>query len=178
MANKQSNPSLGDEATPIVDGVATLSVASPKAAVGNQNSSAKSTDSALLSAQETKDPDSTSFIQPPPSRPLWNTPEGRIAGYKRAIEKNHSPDNRPNLEALIRYYEDGGKVPEGDEEVWAIDGQVSFGIRKYTRFDQMPEGFLSAHKYCDVSSFCLCRYLSRGSLVSFSFVLLLTPRFS
>lgn len=178
MANEQSNPSLGNEATPIVDGVATLSVTSPKAAVGNQNSRAKSADSAVSSAQETKDPDPTSVIQSPPSRPLWNTPEGRIAGYKRAIEKNHSADDLPNLEALIRYYEDGGKVPEGDEEVWAIDGQVSFGIRKYTSFDQMPEGFLSATKYCDVSSFFLCRYLSRGSLVSFSLVLLLTPRFS
>lgn len=157
MANEQSNPFLGDEAPPIVDGVATLSVASPKAAAdGSQNSSAKSAESALLSAQETKDSDSTSLIQPPPSRPLWNTPEGRIAGYKRAIEKNHSPDDYLNLEALIRYYEDGGKVPEGDEEVWAIDGQVSFGIRRYTHFNQMPEGFLSAHKYCDVSSFCLC----------------------
>lgn len=156
MANEENNPSLGDEATPIVDGGATLSVTSSKAAVSNQDSSDKSAESALSSAQETKDPDSTSLIQPPPSRPLWNTPEGRIAGYKRKIQKNHDPADRPNLEALIRYYEDGGKVPEGDEEVWAIDGQVSFGIRKYTSFDQMPEGFLSAQKHCDVSRFCLC----------------------
>jgi hypothetical protein len=178
MANKPSNPSLINEATPIVDGVATLSVTSPIATVGNQSSNDKSADSALSSAQETKIPDSTSLIQLPPSRPLWNTPEGRIAGYKRAIEKNDSPDDHANLEALIRYYEDGGKVPEGDEEVWAIDGQVSFGIRKYTRFDQMPEGFLQKRKYCDVSSFCLCRYWSRRSLISFSFVLLLTSCFS
>lgn len=71
------------------------------------------------------------------------------------IEKNHLPEHLANLEALIRYYEDGGKVPEGDEELWASDGQVSFGIRRYTRFDQMPEGWLYKHKYCDVIGFCL-----------------------
>lgn len=156
MANKEDNPSLGKEATPIVDGVATSSVTFSKAAVNNEDSSNKSAESTLSSAQETKDPDLTSLIQPPPSRPLWNTPEGRIAGYKRKIQKNYDPADHPNLEALIRYYEDGGKVPEGHEEVWAIDGQVSFGIRKYKSFDQMPEGFVSAQKHCDVSRFCLC----------------------
>lgn len=130
MANEESNPSLGDEATPIVDEVATSSVTSPKEAVANQNSSNKSADSASSSAQEKEDPYSTFSTQPLPCRPLWNTREGRIAGYKRKIEKSHDPADRPNLEALVRYYEDGGKVPEGDEEVWAIDGQVFFGIRK------------------------------------------------
>lgn len=166
MTNGQSNKSLDDETTHNIDGVATLSVTSPNAASENQNFSDKSADSASSA---------TSFVQSPPSRPLWNTREGRIAGYKRTIEKSLFPENRANFEALIRYYEDGGKVPEGDEEVWAFDGQASFGIRNYTRFDQMPEGWLNKHRYCDVSGFCLCRYWFRGLLLSFLFVSLLTP---
>lgn len=154
MADQEYNPSLGDEATSI--GVATLSVTSSKAAVSNQDSSDNSAESALSSAQETKDPDPASSTQWRPPRPLWNTPEGRIAGYRRMIQRNRDPADRPNLEALVRYYEDGGKVPEGDEEVWAIDGQVSFGIRKYTSFQQMPKGFMSAQKHLDVSRFCPC----------------------
>jgi hypothetical protein len=158
MANEQSNTSLGDVITHIGDGVATLSVTSLNATFENQNVSDKSADSTLSSAQEMKDPASASSIQSPPSRQLWNTREGRIAAFKRTIEKNLFPQNRANFEALIRYYEDGGKVPEGDEEVWAFDGQASFGIRKYTRFDQMPEGWLHKHRYCDVSDYCLCKY--------------------
>lgn len=90
------------------------------------------------------------------------------------MEKNIFPENRANLEALICYYENGGKVPGRDEEVWTFDGQASFGIRDYTRFDQMPEGWLHKHRYWDVSGFCLCRDWFRGSLVSFSFISLLT----
>jgi hypothetical protein len=68
------------------------------------------------------------------------------------IEKNHRPDHRANYEALIRYYEEGGKIPEGDEEVWAIEGEVSFGIRDYRGDGQeMPQGWLYKRRYCDVS---------------------------
>lgn len=169
MANEQSNTSLGDEADHIVDGVATLSAPSPNAAFKNQNVSDESAYSALPS---------TSSEQSPPSRPLWDTREGRIAGFKRMIEKKLFPENHANIKALIRYYEDGGKVPEGDEEVWAVDGQASFGIRKYTRFDQMPEGWLHKHRYCDVSGLSLCRYWLQSSLVSFPFLSWLTPVFS
>lgn len=67
------------------------------------------------------------------------------------IEKNHLPDHRTNLEALIRYYEEGGKVPDGDEEVWAVEGEVSFGIRDYRGDNEMPEGWMCKLRYCDVS---------------------------
>lgn len=67
------------------------------------------------------------------------------------IEKNCLPDHRANFEALIRYYEEGGKIPEGDEEVWAIEGEASFGIRDYRDDDQMPKGWLCKPRYCDVS---------------------------
>ncbi|KAI3391432.1 hypothetical protein diail_7356 [Diaporthe ilicicola] len=161
MANEQSDISLGDEATYIVDGVATLSVTSPNAAFENQND--KPADSALsqASAQEMKSPALTSPVQSPPSPPLWNTREGRIAGYKRMIEKKHRPQQRANFEALIRYYENGGKVPEGDEELWAVDGQTSFGIRKYTQVDQMPEGWLYKQKYLDSSKFYQFHYVPK-----------------
>lgn len=94
------------------------------------------------------------------------------------MKKELLPEKRANYEALIRYYEEGGKVPEGDEEVWAFDGQASFGIRDYKRFDQMPEGWLNKHRHCDVSGFCLGRYWFRVSLVSFSFVLIANSSFS
>lgn len=151
MAKEQSNTSLSDDSIQIVNKVATLSVAPPSTAVENLSISDEHTDSALSSAQEMTA--STSSVQSTAARPLFNTPEGRIAAFKRALKTNNVPDNRANLEALIRYYEDGGKVPEGDEEVWAVDGQVSFGTRKYTSFDQMPEGWLFKTKYLDVSGF-------------------------
>lgn len=116
MANEQSNSSLGDATNHVVDGAAPLTVTSPNAT------------SSL--AQGTHRPASTSPAQSPPSRPLWNTQEGRIAGFKRMIEINDLPEQRANLEALIRYYEEGGKVPEGYEEVWAIEGEVSLGTRR------------------------------------------------
>lgn len=72
------------------------------------------------------------------------------------METNQKPEQRANFEALIKYFEDGGKIPEGDEEVWAFDGQASFGIRFYTNINQMPDGWLHKHKWCDVrrSKFC------------------------
>ncbi|ROW03571.1 hypothetical protein VSDG_01237 [Cytospora chrysosperma] len=106
------------------------------------------------STAEIESPGLVSSVQLPPSPPLWNTREGRIAGYRRMIEHEHEPEQRANLEALIKYYEDGGKVPEGKEEVWAFDGQASFGIRFYTRCDQMPDGWLYKHKWCDSSKWC------------------------
>lgn len=151
MDNKQSNTSLADDAIQMVNKVATLSVASPSTTVENPNISDKHAESALPSAQEIKNSASTSSVQSTAARPMFNTREGRIAAFKRALETNTVPENRANLEALICYYEDGGKVPEGDEEVWAVDGQVSFGTRKYTSFDQMPEGWLFKTKYLDVS---------------------------
>lgn len=76
------------------------------------------------------------------------------------IEKNDLPEHRANLEALIHYYEEGGKVPEGEEEVWATEGQVSFRTRGYKSIEEMPEGLLLKLNYCDVSHFfCLCRFL-------------------
>lgn len=93
------------------------------------------------------------------------------------IETNHLPEQRANLEAFIRYYEDGGKVPEGQEELWSFDGQTSFGIRKYSSSNPPPEGWLYKIRYCDVSGFCLCRYLVLGALDCAGFVSLLTSVF-
>lgn len=147
MTNEQSNTSQGDGANQIVDRVATLSVTSPNAAFAN--SSEVSADSALSLPQEMGKPDSVSAVQSPRSRPLWNTREGRVAGYKRMIETNSLPEHCANLEALIRYYEEGGKIPTGDEEVWAVEGEVSFGIIR--NHSQMPIEWHCKLKYLDVS---------------------------
>lgn len=163
MANEQSNKSRSNDANHIVDGITTLSVNSPDTVSANQTASNQSADSALSLVHKMEDPAPTSSIPSPPSRPLWGTREGRIAGFKRMIEKNRVPDLRANLEALVQYYEEGGKVPEGDEEVWAVEGQASFGIRKFTSFDQMPEGWLFKLKYCDVSN-------SSPNPISYSFI--------
>lgn len=172
MVNEQSNESPGHEATHMVDAVASASVTSTDTELANVGD--KSPDSDSSSAQGIKEPDSTCSVQPTPPRPLWRTREGSIAGYKRMIEKDHIPEQRANIEALIRYYEGDGKVPEGKEEVWAFDGQTSFGIRFYTHIDQMPEGWLYKRKMCDVRGFCLCRYWLRGFLALFCPFLLLT----
>lgn len=158
MANEQSNTALDYDATHVVDGAATLSVTPPDAEFEKQSISDKSADSA------------SSSVQPRPSQLLWHTPEGRIAAYKRMIRTKYLPEQRANLEALIRYYEDGGKVPEGQEELWAFDGQTSFGIRKYTSSNPPPEGWLYKIKFCDVSGFCLGRcWLQAGRpLISFA----------
>ncbi|KAG8165617.1 hypothetical protein KVR01_004169 [Diaporthe batatas] len=149
MTHQESNISQGGEGHGLVDGVAALSVTSPNAAFGN--GSKEPADSASQLSQETGNPASVQSRTP---RPLWNTPEGRIAGYRRMIEKNRAPDQRANVEALIRYYEEGGKVPEGQEEVWAIDGEASFGIRDYrTNPDQRPEGWESKLRFCDSSKY-------------------------
>lgn len=116
-------------------------------------------DSTSPSAPETTGSCPTSPAQlPPDAPPLWSSREGRIAGYRRMIQNNHMPQQNVNLEALIRYYEDGGKVPEGNEEVWAVEGEVSFGIRFYAHSDEFPEGWFRKLRYCDVScpSISLC----------------------
>lgn len=145
MASEQGNdphphPNHGATArvTPLVDEVASLSVTETK----------DGPDSTTTAKNE--DIGAGSSVQPPQSRPLFNTPEGRIAAYRRMIDTNNRPDHRANFEALIKYYQDGGKVPQGQEEVWAFDGQASFGIRHYTSLDQMPEGWLYKVKYRDV----------------------------
>lgn len=173
MANKQSNTSLGDNAMQITNEVATLSVASPGPclAIENPSASDQHADLAFSSAQDTKDSALTPNVQSTPTRPLSNTREGRIISYRRAIEKNLFPDHRANLEAFIRYYEDGGKIPEGDEEVWAVEGEVSFGTRKYRTFEEMPEGWLTKLKFLDVSILYL--YWIQGLLATSYFVSLL-----
>lgn len=149
MADEQSNTSQSDKADHIINRVAALSVTSPNTAF--ENGSKESAGSALLLPQEMENSASVSSVQSPPSRPLWNTREGRIAGYRRMIEKNHLPDHRANLEALIRYYEEGGKVPQGDEVVWAVEGEASFDILDLEKIGQMPKEWFCKLRYCDVS---------------------------
>lgn len=66
-----------------------------------------------------------------------------MAGYKRMLVTENNSDQLSNFEALIKYYEDGGKIPEGKEEVWAFN---------------TPNGWAYKHRWYDVSSFCLCHY--------------------
>lgn len=57
--------------------------------------------------------------QQQPSPPMFNTPEGRVAAYRRMLRVNNlEPEQRPNLEALVRYYEEGGKVPGHRKRCW------------------------------------------------------------
>lgn len=91
------------------------------------------------------------------------------------IEKNHIPEHHANIMALIQYYEEGGKVPEGEEEVWAVEGQVSFRTRGYKTFEEMLEGFMFKLRYCDVSGlFCISLFffflLASLGCVSFCFI--------
>ncbi|KAJ0115786.1 hypothetical protein J7T55_010609 [Diaporthe amygdali] len=160
--NDQSNGSHTDyEAIHAVDGVTALPVTSANTALEDQESRdrresrfAGAADSTSSSAAEIGSPGPVSPpLQPQSSLLLWNTREGRIAGYKRMIQTNDLPEQRANFEALIKYYGDGGKVPEGDEEVWAFDGQVSFGIRFYTNLNQPPDGCFKKHRYCDVRGY-------------------------
>lgn len=151
MTDKQTNTQQSDQAHHIADRVATLSVTSPNPVV--EDGSKESEESILSLPQGSVNSALVPSLQSPPARPLWNTREGRIAGYRRMIERNLHPDHRANLEALIRYYEEGGKVPEGDEEVWAVEGGVSFGIRDYRgdNANLKPEGWMCKLRYCDVS---------------------------
>lgn len=131
------------------------------------SSNTASIHSSSSSAPEIEGSGPISSAQPPPSRPLWNTSEGRIAVYKRMVETEDVPEKRANYEALMKYYEDGGKVPEGKEEVWAFDGQASSGIRAYTNRDQIPEGWGQKHSFCDVSLLRLCQSSYRASSIPF-----------
>jgi hypothetical protein len=109
--------------------------------------------SASSPVQETKDSASTPTVQSEPIRPLWTTPDGQIAKFKHLIEKNLLPQQRANFEALIRYYEDGGKIPQGDEEVWADEREIAFGTRKHTSFEQIPKEWWTKTRFLDVSGF-------------------------
>lgn len=163
--NDQSNGLHTDnEATHAVDGVTSLPVTSANTALEDQETHdrresrvAGAADSTSSSAAEIGSPGPVSpLLQPQSSPPLWNTREGRIAGYKRMIQTNYLPEQRANLEALIEYFEDGGKVPEGDEELWAFDGQTSFGIRFYTEINPPPDGWFQKHRWCDVRVSRIC----------------------
>lgn len=89
----------------------------------------------------------------PPLPPMYNTPEGKIASYKRRIRDTDKPAQRANLEALLRYYEEGGKVPQGEEELWAFDGRVVFEIMSNKSIDQLPEGWYAKPKVLDSRKF-------------------------
>lgn len=126
----------------------------PITSLNNNNNVRQSTETTTADSSPPSAPDTTgagpapSAQQPPGARPLWSTREGRIAGYRRMIETNHVPEQKANREALIMYYEDGGKVPEGDEELWAVDGQATFGI---IDIYQVPRERFLKRTYLDVS---------------------------
>lgn len=140
MANKQSNdahPSY--EATHLADGVAAL--ADQDSHDGSESILPESTDLATSSAPVKRGPRSkllSGATITTVSTAVEHT-RRQNCGIKRLIKANELPEQRANLEALIKYYEDGGKIPEGQEEVWAFEGKASFGIRRYTYINQMPE---------------------------------------
>jgi hypothetical protein len=53
-------------------------------------------------------------------------------------------------EALIRYYENGGRVPNVGEELWIIDGELSWGERR-KQSDFPPGGFINHAILLEVS---------------------------
>lgn len=167
MAHEESHDaSSGHQAAHLNGGNAPILVPSPNLspedqAMHNDHTSAIAMAVAAASTQGSAQGTEGPGQNLPPHRPLWDTPEGRVAGFKRMLESNKWPDHRDNLEAFIKYYGDGGKVPEGDEEVWAIEGQVSFGERPYNRPDLFPEGWFHMRRWRDVCCPCPCRYSSQ-----------------
>lgn len=162
MANEQHS----NDANPIslsthsVDRVEPSSAISPDSAAQDQqaarnthgSNAAGSADPSSLSTPGIEHLGPDPSVQPTSSQLLWNTPEGRIAGFRRMIRENIHSDHRDNLEALIRYYENGGKVPTGQEEIWAMDGEIIVGILT-ERISQLPADWFRRRKYCDVSHF-------------------------
>lgn len=66
------------------------------------------------------------------------TPAARIEDLRRYIIEDKDPAQRINLETVIKYYEDGGRCPQGQEELWAINGQLYWGILRQP--DDFPNG--------------------------------------
>jgi hypothetical protein len=57
------------------------------------------------------------------------------AAYERSLRMNHINFQRKNIEFLIHYYENGGKVPAPGQTIWLLDGKV---VDKEP--EEIPEG--------------------------------------
>lgn len=79
------------------------------------------------------------------------TPADQIRRHKECIESGEWPEHNINREAIIKYYEDGGRCPQDKEELWAINGQLYWGIKR--RPDDFPNGSYwdKTPKLCEVS---------------------------
>ncbi|KAK0701745.1 hypothetical protein B0T26DRAFT_681859 [Lasiosphaeria miniovina] len=74
----------------------------------------------------------------------------RIAELRRDLDANTLPDQRVNFEALIRYYEGGGRQPAGTEELWVLDGEFVWG--RLRRPEDFPLGVYfnpNVKKFCE-----------------------------
>lgn len=97
-------------------------------------------------------------LQIPPSAlppEFRRPPADAIARLKREIDESTSPKAIVNLEALLSYYEEGGRYPEGEEELWAINGKLYWGIKRYPA-DFPGDTFFKGTKHCEVRYIYLC----------------------
>ncbi|KAM0323864.1 hypothetical protein ACHAQA_008444 [Verticillium albo-atrum] len=86
------------------------------------------------------------------------TPANRMSTILALAEKREWESQRINLDALIRYYKQGNRCPIGEEELWAINGELSWGIRRSARdFDQ--------DLFFDQSVPILCERLNASKLI-------------
>ncbi|KAK4160161.1 hypothetical protein QBC43DRAFT_293210 [Cladorrhinum sp. PSN259] len=76
----------------------------------------------------------------------------RIALFRQLIEANERPEQHINYEAYLRYYEEGGRLPRGDEELWAFNGELTWG--RFRKPDDFPPGVYwdrNIVKFCEAS---------------------------
>ncbi|KAM0273500.1 hypothetical protein ACHAQH_008325 [Verticillium albo-atrum] len=107
---------------------------------------------------------------PKPQKHDRPTPIDRISALSSLTKDRHWQSQEQNLKALIRYYEEGSRCPVGDEEIWAIDGELSWGVRRSSKdFDRTLFFDPGVMILCEVSRVMLsCLFLlirSEASLV-------------
>ena len=54
---------------------------------------------------------------------------------RKELKDESLQDQRKNIEFLIRYYENGGKIPAPGQTIWLLDGKV---VDKLP--EEIPEG--------------------------------------
>ncbi|KAK0717052.1 hypothetical protein B0T26DRAFT_675427 [Lasiosphaeria miniovina] len=78
----------------------------------------------------------------------------RIALFRQLMGANEQPEQRINYEAYLRYYDEGGRLPRDDEELWAFNGELTWG--RFRTPEDFPPGV-----YWDrnIVKFCDAKYL-------------------
>lgn len=85
---------------------------------------------------------------PAPAATHHHTPATRIEDLRNLITTGQFPELRADLEALIRYYENGGRCPQGEEELLVVNGQLYWGTCWGP--NNTPEGTYKTPKYKEV----------------------------